>query len=621
LKKYLDRIKERTKIAGVARLLSFVEVRKSEVAGLVGFAVLITLFEGVGLSLLLPILQYAETAGQTAIQDSEGFYWQIIAETLAIVNLEPTLVVLILMAFIPILMRNVVFYLKAWYGAVISTRIMLRLRMKVVKAVYAADPEFYSRYPVGKTVGVVVGQTEQAGNAVLTVINLLGIIMLMLMYVAVLLILSVPLTALALLSALIVTLINRRVLKWISRNALKNARLKQELMGKITERMGQMQLVKLRFTGKQESENIRKVSELMRKINIKRERIGASVEVTVDPLQMISLFFTLYIGIIVIGSTLAQLGLLIFILVRLNSKVKEFNESLRLITVEAAGVRLTRELYDAALEANTITTGSKEFVRLQSGITFKSAAFAYPDVYDAEGELTSQGKQVLKGLDANIPPGSFTAIVGRSGAGKSTLVELIPRMRDVTGGELLFDDTNVRDFDLSSLRRSVGYVTQTPMLFNDTVYDNLTYGLGFEPTEEQVRAALQAAHATFVYDLPQGLDTQLGDRGVRFSGGERQRIALARVLLADSAILVFDEPTSALDSESETYIQQTLAELHGKKTIIVIAHRLSTIVSADQLLVVDDGRIVESGTHQDLMDQQGAYAKLFDSQMIELVDA
>jgi ABC-type multidrug transport system fused ATPase/permease subunit len=148
------------------------------------------------------------------------------------------------------------------------------------------------------------------------------------------------------------------------------------------------------------------------------------------------------------------------------------------------------------------------------------------------------------------------------------------------------------------------------------VRGNLVYGLGFEPSDEQIESALKGAHAGFVYDLPQGVETMLGDRGVRFSGGEQQRIALARVLLEDTSILILDEPTSALDSESERFIQDALANLHGRKTIIVIAHRLATVIEADQLLVIEDGRIVERGTHQELVARGGAYQKLFKSQLL-----
>ena len=148
------------------------------------------------------------------------------------------------------------------------------------------------------------------------------------------------------------------------------------------------------------------------------------------------------------------------------------------------------------------------------------------------------------------------------------------------------------------------------------IRENLAYGLDYEPTDEQIRDALEGAYATFVYELPEGVETLIGDRGTRLSGGERQRIGLARVLLEDTSILILDEPTSALDSESEVYIQEALSRLHGKKTIIVIAHRLATVIQADQLLVIDDGHIVERGTHDELMAMGNAYQRLFESQLI-----
>lgn len=227
----LEKTKEYLKINAIKRLFSFVEVKKSEVVGLVAFSVVFALFEGMGLSLLLPILQFAES-GQSAIDNASGAFWQVLAEGLSLVGLKPTLIVLIILAFMPILLRNVVFYFRSWYGAVVSSRIMLRLRMKVVDAIYSADPEFYSRHPVGQLVGVVMGQTGAAGGAVLSVINLLGVILLGLMYVGVLLMLSVPLTFSALLFAGIVALVNKGVLKWIAANSMKNARISQELMEK-----------------------------------------------------------------------------------------------------------------------------------------------------------------------------------------------------------------------------------------------------------------------------------------------------------------------------------------------------------------------------------------------------
>ncbi|MCL2606749.1 MAG: ABC transporter transmembrane domain-containing protein, partial [Coriobacteriia bacterium] len=206
-----ETVKEVTRFNAVKRLFAFVEVKKSEVVGLVTFVILATFLEGLGLTLILPILQYAE-GGTSALEDGGGFYWQFLADALAFFNLQPTLVVLLLLAFASVILRNVSFYFRTWYGAVVSSRIMLRLRMKVVDVVFSADPEFYSRNPVGQMVGVVMGQTGAAGGAVLTIINLLGTVLLMLLYIVILLLLSVPLTLVALFFALLVTLVNRRVL-------------------------------------------------------------------------------------------------------------------------------------------------------------------------------------------------------------------------------------------------------------------------------------------------------------------------------------------------------------------------------------------------------------------------
>jgi subfamily B ATP-binding cassette protein MsbA len=388
------------------------------------------------------------------------------------------------------------------------------------------------------------------------------------------------------------------------------------MMGKIVERFGMMTLIKIRDQTRVESRKIEDYSETMRDIGVKQARLGANIEVTADPVLMLSVFVTLYIGIAALGMTLAQLGLLLFVLNRLNAKVKEFNGGRQLISLNLPGIALVKQLTADAAASNRILSGPRSFEGLRKQIVLQDIEFAFPDGHYLDGSLQSKGKSVLRGVTATIPAGSFAAIVGHSGAGKSTLVELLPRLRDPDSGAILFDGIDIREFQVGSLRKGIGYLTQTAMLFNDTVRENLIYGLDFDPTEEQIRDALDRAYASFVYDLPHGLETNLGDRGVRFSGGERQRIGLARVLLDGSSILILDEPTSALDSQSEAYIQKALANLRGEKTIIVIAHRLATVIKADQLLVVDDGRIIERGTHQELVAQSGAYQKLFESQLL-----
>jgi len=264
------------------------------------------------------------------------------------------------------------------------------------------------------------------------------------------------------------------------------------------------------------------------------------------------------------------------------------------------------ELLDQPAEEDK---GIRDAIRIRGEIEFRDVSFHYEDA----------GKPALDHISFHIQPGETLALVGQSGSGKTTIAHLIPAFYGISEGTIRLDGVDVRDYTLGSLRANIALVSQDIAMFNDSLRNNIAYGVMEDVSDQAIIAAAKAAHAwEFIKQMPEGLDTLIGEKGVRLSGGQRQRVAIARAFLKDAPVLILDEATSSLDTESERLIQSAMDSIQKGRTCIIIAHRLSTVEHADRILVIDDGRIVESGHHEELIQRGGLYARLHKAQSTEV---
>ncbi|MGJ0482546.1 lipid A ABC transporter ATP-binding protein/permease MsbA [Pantoea agglomerans] len=505
-----------------------------------------------------------------------------------------------------ILIRGVSGYISSYCISWVSGKVVMALRYRLFRHLMGMPVAFFDQQSTGTLLSRISYDCEQVASSssgsLVTVVregaSILGLFVLMFYYswqLSLILLVLAPIVSLA------IRIVSRRF-RSISKNM-------QNTMGQVTSHAEQMlkgHKEVLMFGGQQvETSRFEQVSNKMRRQGMKMVSATSLSDPIIQLLASSALAFVLYaasfpsvMATLTAGSISAVFSAMLMLMRPLKSLTNVNAQFQR-------GMAACQTLFAILDTEQEKDYGTRVIERATGNIEFRDVTFTYP------GAETP----ALQHINLTIPAGKTVALVGRSGSGKSTLASLLTRFYDIDSGEILLDGHDLRDYTLASLREQVALVSQHVHLFNDTVANNIAYARTDVFSREAIEKAAQMAHAMeFINKMDSGLDTMIGENGVLLSGGQRQRIAIARALLRDSPILILDEATSALDTESERAIQSALETLQQDRTTLIIAHRLSTIEKADEILLVEDGKIVERGSHQQLLQKNGAYARLYQMQ-------
>ncbi|TBR60583.1 ABC transporter ATP-binding protein [Westiellopsis prolifica IICB1] len=566
------------------------------------------LFNGVGTTLIVPII--LKIVGQEVDLSNAPPILKAIISPFDKMSDNNRLWLMSGAIILIIFLKNIANYASALTSSYLSRRLTSDMREVGVQLLLEIDIDYYAKMKVGDLINRLGGEIGRAATTISNSVKLVILGITILVFVGLLISISWQLTIAATILLSFVTLINQYIIARSRTFGKLLSEMSKAYSVAILEILSGIRLVKATGNEAREYQRIQKFIREREKADFRSQMNSEAIAPISEVMGVISLLLIVILSRTFFQKEITSLSTVLLtyllILLRLLPLIAQLNTLRNSFANATTSVEVTADFLrrdDKPLMKN----GSITYIRIKNSINFNHISFAYP----------GHEKMVLKDVDLSLPHGTTLALVGTSGAGKSTIADLLPRFYDPVSGSITIDGIDIREFEITSLRKGMGIVSQDTFLFNDSVRNNIAYGRTDASDDEIITATQQANAYEFISKLPQGFDTLIGDRGVMLSGGQKQRLAIARALLQNPDILILDEATSALDTVSERLVQQAIDDLSRDRTTLVIAHRLSTVQKADQIAVLDQGRVVEVGTHQELLQKNGHYSRLYSMQFDE----